>query len=56
MGGQLVLEGLQRCLAYCSLREFVPQDDSSWKEALLVDCVYRPDLEEARVMASSHTS
>ena len=56
MGGQLVLEGLQRCLAYCSLRELVPQDDSSWKEALLVDSVCRPDLEEARVMASSHTS
>ena len=56
MSGQLVLEGLQRCLAYCSLRELVPQDDSSWKEALLVDCVCRPDLEEARVMASSHTS
>ena len=23
-GCQLVLEGLQRCLAYCSLRELVP--------------------------------
>ena len=39
MGGQLVLEGLQRCLAYCSLRELVPQDDGSWEEALLVSCV-----------------
>ena len=38
MGGQLVLEGLQRCLAYCNLRELVPQDDGSWEEALLVDC------------------
>ena len=56
MGGQLVLEGLQRCLANCSLRELVPQDDGSWEEALLVSCVSCPDLEEARVMASSHTS
>ena len=38
-GGQLVLEGLQCCLAYCSLRELVPQDDGSWEEALLVSCV-----------------
>ena len=22
-----------RCLAYCSVRELVPQDDSSWEEA-----------------------
>ena len=35
MSGQLVLEGrLQRCLAYCSLRELIPQDDSSREEAL----------------------
>ena len=39
VGGQLVLEGLQRCLAYCSLRELVPQDDGSWEEAVLVICV-----------------
>ena len=36
VGGQLALEGLQRCLSYCSPRELVPQDDGSWKEALLV--------------------
>ena len=30
MGGQLVLAGLQRCLAYCSLGELVPQDYGSW--------------------------
>ena len=56
MGGQLVLEGLQRCLAYCSLRKLALQDDGSLEEALLVSCVLCPDLEEARVMASSHTS
>ena len=39
MGGQLVLEGLQGCLAYCSLRELVPQDDGFWEEALFVSCV-----------------
>ena len=39
VGCQLVLESLQRCLAYCSLRELVPQDDGSWEEALLVSCV-----------------
>ena len=38
-GGQLVLEGLQCCLAYCSLRELVPQDDCSREEALFVSCV-----------------
>ena len=39
MCGQLVMEGLQRCLAYCSLRELVPQYDGSWEEALSVGCV-----------------
>ena len=53
---QLVLEGLQRCLAYCSLRELVPQDDSSWKEALLVGVVRGPDLVKARVLVPSHAS
>ena len=51
---QLVLEGLQRCLAYCSLRELVPQDDSSLEEALLVGVVRGPDLVKERVLASSH--
>ena len=51
---QLVLEGLQRCLAYCSLRELVPQDDGSWEEALLVGVVRSPDLVKARVVSSSH--
>ena len=37
--GQLVLEGLQRCLAYCSLRELVPQDGGSREEALLISCI-----------------
>ena len=36
VGCQLDLEGLQRCLAYYILKELVPQDDSSWEEALLV--------------------
>ena len=39
VGGQLVLESLQCCLAYCSLRVFVPQDNGSWEEALLLCCV-----------------
>ena len=39
VGGQLVLEDLQRCLAYSSLRKLVPQDDGSWEEALLVSLV-----------------
>ena len=56
VGCQLVLEGLQRCLAYCSLRELVPQDDSSWEEALLVGVVCGPDLVKARVVAPSHAS
>ena len=56
VGCQLVLEGLQCCLAYCSLRELVPQDDSSWEEALLVGVVRGPDLVKARVIASSHAS
>ena len=32
VGGQLVMEGLKRCLAYCTLRELVPQDcvGGSW--------------------------
>ena len=34
----MVLEGLQRCLAFCSLRELVLQDDGSWEEALFVSC------------------
>ena len=50
VGGQLVLEGPQRCFAYYGLRVLVPQDDSSWKEALLVGGVGSPDLVEARVM------
>ena len=41
--------------SYCSLRELVPQDDSSWEEALLVGGVRSPDLVEARVVASSHS-
>ena len=59
VGGQLVLEGLQRCLAYCSLRKLVPQDDSSREEALLVGGVRSPDLVEERVVeaeTSSHAS
>ena len=36
MGDQLVLEGLQCCLAHNSLRELVPQDDGSWEEALFI--------------------
>ena len=55
-GGQLVLEGLQRCLAYCGLRELVPEDDGSWEEAVLVGGIRSLDLVEARVMASSHAS
>ena len=38
VGCQLVLEGLQRCLAYCSLRELVPQDDSSWEKNSVYRC------------------
>ena len=56
VGGQLVLEGHQRCLAFCSLGELGPQDDSSWEEALLLCGVRNPDLVEARVVASSHAS
>ena len=40
--------------AYCSLRELVPQDDSSWEEALLVGVVRGRDLMKVRVVASSH--
>ena len=54
VGCQLVLEGLQRCLSYCSLRELVPQDDSSWEEALLEGGVRSPDLVKVRAVASSH--
>ena len=50
MGGLLVLKGIQRCLAYCNLRELVPQDEGSWEEAVLVGGVRKPDLVEARVM------
>ena len=45
MGDQLFMEGLQRCLAYCSLRELVPQDDGSCEDGsihmiiLNLDCV-----------------
>ena len=53
---QLVMGGLQRCLAHCSLWELVPQDDSSWEEALLVGVVFGPNLVKARVVASSHAS
>ena len=42
-GGQQVLEDFQCCLAHCSLRELVPQDDSYWEEALLTDLVWRQD-------------
>ena len=56
VGCQLVLEGLQRCQAYCSLKELVPQDDSSWEEALLVGVVRGRDLMKVRVVASSHAS
>ena len=56
VGCQLVLEGLQRCQAYCSLRELVPQDDSSWEKVLFIDVVCGPDLVKARVVASSHAS
>ena len=52
----LVLEGLQRCLAYCGLRELVPQDDGSLEEALLIGVVRSPDVVEARVVSSSHAS
>ena len=52
VGGQLVLKGLRRCLVYCCLREFIPQDDSFRKEAVLVGGVRRPDLVDARVVAS----
>ena len=47
VGCQLVLEGLQRCLAYCGLRELVPQDDGSWEEALLVGVVRGPGFGES---------
>ena len=56
VSGQLVLEGLQRCLAYCNLRELVPQDDGSWEEGLLIIGVLRQDLVKARVVASSQAS
>ena len=56
VGCQLVLEGLQRCLAYCGLRELVLQDDGSWAEALLVGVVRSPDLVKERVVSSSHAS
>ena len=56
MGGQLVLECLQRCLAYCSLRELIQQDDSSREPAVLVGGVQSQDLVEARVVASSQAS
>ena len=56
VGCQLVLEGLQRCLAYCGLRELVPQDDGSWEEALLVGVVCSLDLVKERVVSSSHAS
>ena len=56
VGCQLVLEGLQHCLANCSLRELVPQDDSSWGEALLVGVVCGQDLVKARVVSTSHAS
>ena len=49
-----LLEGLQRFLAYCSLRELVTQDDGSWEEALLLCGVLGPDLVKAGVVASSH--
>ena len=51
---QLVMKGLQRCLAYCSLRELVPHDNSSWEETLLVGVAR--GLVKARVVASSHAS
>ena len=47
VGCQVVLEGLQHCLAYCSLRQLVPQDGSSLEEALLVGGVCGPDLVKA---------
>ena len=56
VGCQLVLKGLQRCLAYCSLRELVPQDDSFWEEALLEGVVRGPDLMKGKAVASSHAS
>ena len=56
VGCQLVLEGLQRCLAYCGLRELVLQDDGSWEEALLVGVVCSLDLVKKRVVSSSHAS
>ena len=56
MGCQLALEGLQRCLAYCGLRELVPKDNGSWEEALLIGVVRGPDLVKARIVASSHAS
>ena len=34
VGSQLVLEGLQRCLAHCSLRELVPQYNGPWGKKL----------------------
>ena len=54
--GQLDVEGFQWCLANSSLMELIPQDDSGWEEALLVDGISRPDLAEARVVASSCAS
>ena len=56
VGCQLVLEGLQRCLAYCGLRELVPQDDDSWEEALLVGAVRSLEVVKVRVVSSSHAS
>ena len=47
---------LQRCLAYYSLRELVPQDENSWEEALLVGGVRGANLMKATVMVSSHAS
>ena len=35
-GCQLGLESLQRCLAYCYLRESIPQHDRSGEETLMV--------------------
>ena len=56
VGCQLVLEGLQRCFAYCGLRELVLQDDGSWEDALLVGVVRSPDLVKERVVSYSHAS
>ena len=46
------LESLQRCLAYCYLRESIPQHDRSGEETLMVAGERCWNLHKACVMAS----